>query len=332
MNTTTLKGLAALLLALPLATSAAFAAPAAQGGGTGQSGFAAEATLGLAVVSGADNLSPNLSSSTLSSLHEEAKTTTRVLPVLLPELRYRFGGEGRSSWYFKTMPVTDAAGYFAPTSGLRHRLAGVATIDTGLFFLPMAEVYANPYLVGEKRRESDVLNWGGHLLFEDIAGTPLKVQLAMLTAEVDDDDLAVLFPSLARDGETYEISIGYGLLRSQTMSLSPRLSLRRGEMDGAANSYVKVRAELAGTYMAGPLFVLPSVHVGASRYDEKDPVFDSTRRELAYGLNLLVKYRRLMDIDGLGLLAIAAYGVGDANEDFFDSTALVCALGLSYEF
>lgn len=332
MNTTTLTGLAALLLALPLATFTAIAAPAAPGGGAPQSGFSAEATLGVAVISGADNLSPDLSSSTLGSLRQEAKTTTRVLPVLLPELRYRFGDEGRSSWYLKTMPVTDAAGYFAPTSGLRHSLAGVATIDAGLFFLPMAEVYANPYLVGERRRESDVLSWGGHLVFEDIAGTPLMVQLAMLTADVDNDSLAGLFPSLARDGEIYEVAMSYGLLRSQTMSLSPRLALRRGDMDGAASSYVKIRAELAGTYMAGPLFFLPSVHVGASRYDEKDPVFDSTRRELAYGLNLLVKYRRLMDIDGLGLLGIAAYGVGDANEDFFDSKALVCGLGLSYEF
>ena len=315
---------AVLALALPCAALAQGQPP--------QSGFSAEVTVGVAVVSSADNLSPDGSKSTLTSLDQKATSTTKVLPALLPELSYHFGVDGRSAWYFKMIPATDEAGFFAPTTGLRHALPGIATLDAGIFYLPMVEVYKNPYLVGERRQESDVLSWGGYLAADDIAGTPLRLQAALLTADVDDDQLARLFPSLARDGEIYELTVGYGLLQGQPLSLTPRLSLRKGEVDGEANSFTKVKAEVAGMYIAGRLFLMPSLYYSRSEYDEKHPVFDSTRRDNGYGANLLAKYQGLMDIEHLGVLAIVGYGIGDSSENFYDSEALVCGLGLTYSF
>jgi hypothetical protein len=215
---------------------------------------------------------------------------------------------------------------------MTHALPGIATLDGGLFYLPLAEVYKNPYLVGERRQETDVLSWGGYLAAEDIAGTPLRLQAAVLTADVDDDQLARLFPSLARDGEIYELSVGYGVLQGQPFSLKPQLSLRRGEFDGEASSFTKIRAELAGMYIAGRLFVRPSLSYSYSEHDESDPVFDSDRRENGYGINLLVKYQGLMGMEQLGLLAIVGYTVNDAKEDFYDNETLACGLGLSYSF
>jgi len=295
-----------------------------------RSGFAAEVTVGTAIISSADNLSPGGSKSTLNSLDQKAKTTTRVLPALLPELSYRFGAD--SSWYFKMVPPTDEAGFFAPTTGMTHALPGIATFDGGLFYLPLAEVYKNPYLVGERRQETDVLSWGGYLAAEDIAGTPLRLQAAVLTADVDDDQLARLFPGLARDGEIYELSVGYGLLQGQPFSLKPQVSLRKGEFDGEASSFTKIKAELAGMYIAGRLFVRPSLSYSYKEHDESDPVFDSDRRENGYGINLLVKYQGLMGMEQLGLLAIVGFTVNDAKEDFYDNETLACGLGLSYSF
>lgn len=295
-------------------------------------GFAAEVTIGAVVISGGDNLSPDLSKSTLESLDEKAKTTTTVLPAILPELSYHFGVDGRSSWYFKMRPASDEAGFFAPTTGMTHALPGIATFDAGLFYLPFAEVYKNPYQVGVSRQETDVLGWGGYLAAENIAGTPLRLQTALLTADVDDDQLARLFPSLARDGEIYELSVGYGLLQGQAFSLKPQVSLRKGEFDGEASSFTKIKAELAGMYIAGQFFVMPSLSYSYKEHDEKDPVFGTTREENGYGVNLLVRYQGVMDIKQLSLLLIASYALGDANENFYDNEGLACGLGLIYSF
>lgn len=319
---------------LPFATALALSLPctAIAQGPPPQAGFSAEVTIGAVVVGSADNLSPDGSKDTLTSLEKSAKTTTKVLPAVLPELRYNFGSDGRSSWYFKMRPASEVAGFFAPTTGISIPVAGATTLDAGIFYLPLAEVYKNPYLVGERRSESDVLSWGGYLVAEGIAGTPLRLQAALLTSEVDDDQLARLFPSLARDGEVYELAIGYGLLQGQALSLKPQLTFSKGELDGEASSYSKIKAELAGMYIAGRLFLMPSLYYSHKQHDERDPVFDSTLKEHGYGANLLVKYQGLMGSENLGLLAIAGYGIGDASENFFDSESLVAGLGLTYNF
>ena len=85
-------------------------------------------------------------------------------------------------------------------------------------------------------------------------------------------------------------------------------------------------------YIAGRLFVMPSLYYSHSQHDEQDPVFDNTLKENGYGANLLLKYQCLMGSENLGLLAIAGYGIGDASEKFFDSESLVGGLGLTYTF
>jgi hypothetical protein len=323
MNHSVISCAAALALSLPCSLFA---------GQQPNTGFNAEVTIGAAIISSADNLLPGSSESTLNSLDQGAKTTTKVLPIVLPELSYRFGVDGRSSWYFNLVPTTVEAGFFAPTTGMTHTLPGIATFDAGFFYLPMAEVYKNPYVVGQRRQETDVVGWGSYLAANDIANTPLRLQAALLTADVDDDQLAGLFPSLARDGEIYELSVGYGLLQGQPFSLKPQVSLRKGEFDGEASSFTKIKVELAGMYIAGRFFFMPRLSYSHSEHDERDPVFDDILKENGYGLNLLVKYQGLMDIEQLGLLAIAGYSISDANENFYDSETLVCGLGLSYSF
>lgn len=324
MKTSLLPFATALILLLPCAAIAQGPPP--------QAGFSAEVALGVIVVGSADNLSPDGSKDTLTSLEQSAKTTTKVLAAVLPELRYNFGADHRSSWYFKMRPASEVAGFFAPTTGISIPVAGETTLDAGLFYLPLAEAYKNPYLVGERRSETDVLSWGGYLVADGIAGTPLRLQAALLTTDVDDDQLARLFPSLARDGEVYELAVGYGLWQGQPLSLKPQLIFSKGELDGEASSFTKIKAELAGMYIAGRLFVMPSLYYSQKQHDDQDPVFASTLKENGYGANLLLKYQGLMGSENLGLMAIAGYGIGDASEKFFDSESLVGGLGLTYTF
>lgn len=295
-------------------------------------GFSGEITIGAAFVSGADNLAPDSSKKTLTSLDQAPKMETQTLPVIMPELSYRFGVEGRSAWYLKMLPPIDQGVFFAPTTGLSHSMPGVATFDAGVFYMLMGEVWKNPYQVGTERRETDVVSWGGYFAAENIADTALRLQVATLTVDVDDDQLARLFPVLARDGEVYDITVGYGLFKEGPFSLRPQLSLRKGELDGEASSFVKVKAEVSGMYIAGRLFLMPSLYYSYKEHDVKDPVFDITQNENGYGANLIVKYAGLMGMEQLGLMAILGYGIGDANHNFYDSEALFCGLGLSYGF
>jgi len=319
-------------------------------------GLSTELTAGIFFIDSGNNLNPNGSKPYLSSLDDAPKRELTVIPALVPELTYRFGGDKQFAWYLNSRPPMDEAGSFALSTGMNSKLPGIATFDFGLFYVPFAEVWKNPYLVNEGRKETDVfiwggqftagrildsplgreetdvLTWGGQFTAGRILDWPLELQIAALSEDVEDDDLAKLFPQLGRDGEIYNISTSYGFFQKSAFPLTPKLSFRKGEYDGDSSSFSKVKAEISGRYLAGRLFLLPTLFYSYKEYDEKDPIFDATREENGFGFNLIAKYNGLFNNESLGLMALVGYSRGEANEDFYTTESLVCGLGLSYRF
>jgi hypothetical protein len=291
-----------------------------------------ELTVGIFFIDSGNNLSPNGSKPYLSSLDDAPKRELTVIPALVPELTYRFGDDKRFAWYLNSRSPMDEAGSFALSTGMNSKLPTIATFDFGLFYVPFAEVWKNPYLVNEGREETDVFTWGGQFTAGRIFDSPLELQIAALSEDVEDDDLAKLFPQLGRDGEIYHISTSYGFFTKSAFPLTPKLSFRKGEYDGDSSSFSKVKAEISGRYLAGRLFLMPTVFYSYKEYDEKDPIFDATREENGFGINLIAKYNGLFNSENLGLMALTGYSRGEANEDFYSTESLICGLGLSYRF
>ncbi len=296
------------------------------------SGLSLEVTAGTIFIYNSSNLNPGGSTRAISSLESTPKLQLTTLPILFPEVKYRFGDNNQFSWYFNTNPPIDEAGNFALSSGLIHNLPGLGSFDMSVFFVPFAEAWKNPYLLNESRQETDVTTWGAQFAVNRILGSEFKLKVAYLSEDVSDDDLALLFPELARDGQIFNLTLSYSFINESTFSIRPQLHLRKGEYDGESNSFVKVKAEISGHYMTGRYFLMPSIYYSYKEHDEKDPVFDSTRSENGYGLNLVAKYGGLFDIQSLGLLAIAGYSRGEANESFYNTKSLVCGLSLVYQF
>jgi len=295
-------------------------------------GLSTELTAGIFFIDSGNNLNPNGSKPYLSSLDDAPKRELTVIPALVPELTYRFGGDKQFAWYLNSRPPMDEAGSFALSTGMNSKLPGIATFDFGLFYVPFAEVWKNPYLVNVGREETDVLTWGGQFTAGRILDSPLELQIAALSEDVEDDDLVKLFPQLGRDGEIYNISTSYGFFQKSAFPLTPKLSFRKGEYDGDSSSFSKVKAEISGRYLAGRLFLLPTLFYSYKEYDEKDPIFDETREENGFGFNLIAKYNGLFNSESLGLMALVGYSRGEANEDFYNTESLLCGLGLSYRF
>ncbi len=302
------------------------------GEGQPESGVSCEITAAIIFIDSANNLNPSGSKNTLTSLESAHDRRLTTIPALLPEATWRFGEGGRSSWYLNNKAPIDEAGDFAIATGLSHRMPGLATFNGGVFYVPFTEVWKNPYLLYVARQETDVTTWGAQLTAGDILNTQLQVQMAYLSEDVDSDDLAKLFPELGRDGEIYSLSVNYHFFRENPFSIRPQLSLRKGQYDGESSSFIKMKATLGGQYFSGKTFLMPSIHYSFKEYDREDPIFASTRRENEYGFNLIIKYMGLFDIKELSLMGIAGYNRGEANEDFYNSEALVCGLGLSYRF
>ncbi len=287
---------------------------------------------GIVLVDNADNLSPNGSNSTISNLESSPQRRLTTIPALLPEATYKFGESDQFAWYFKTTPPIDEAGGFVLASGLSYDITGLAVIEPGVFLVPFAEVWKNPYLVNASRQETDVAAWGAQLACNHILGSEFWVKFAFLSEDVQDDELTMLYPELARDGIIYDIALGYGFFKGSAFPLRTQLSLLKGAYDGDSNSFFKVKAELSGSYAIGRVTIVPSIQYSHKDYDATDPVFDTTRRENGYGGSLVVQYEGLLNIPSLSLQGITGYSRGEANINFYDTEALFGGLGIVYRY
>jgi hypothetical protein len=297
-----------------------------------KNGFSGEISSGLIFISNANNLNPSGSKKVLSTLGSSPERQLSTIPILLPEMTYRFGGASQFAWYFNTAAPIEEAGEFALSSGFAYHRPGLAYFETGLFFVPFAEVWENPYLLNQTRRETDVTTWGAQFAINRLFDSELRLKFAYLSEDVDNDSLATLFPDLARDGEIYGLSVSYELFSGSNFPVRPRMSLNKGEYDGESSSFVKVKTEISGVYTAGRYSLMPSLYYSYREHDDQDPVFRATRSENGYGANLAVKYDGLFGIESVALLALVGYSRGEASESFYDTESLVCGLGLTYRF
>jgi hypothetical protein len=294
--------------------------------------FSGEISAGLIFINNANNLNPSGSKKILTTLDSSPGHQLSTIPVLLPEVTFRFGGDSQFAWYFNTAAPIEEAGDFALSSGVGYRFPGFAYFETGLFFVPLTEVWENPYLLNQARRETDVITWGAQFAVNRLFDSELRLKFAYLSEDVDNDALAQLFPDLARDGEIYGLSVSYELFSGSRFPLRPRMSLNKGEYDGESSSFVKVKTEISGVYTAGRYSLMPSLYYSYREHDALDPVFRATRKEKGYGANLAVKYDGLFGRESIGLLAVVGYSRGEASESFYDTESLVCGLGLTCRF
>ncbi len=299
---------------------------------TADSSLSGEVSAGVLFLNSADNLDPGGSSRTISTLGKSAEKKLTTIPVLLPEVTWQFGAERRFAWYFKTKAPLEEAGEFALTTGLKYTHPGFATLVAGFFAVPFAEVWENPYLLNRPRNETDVTVFGAHIAANEIFDSEFSLDVAYMREDVDNDLLAQIFPELARDGKIFAASLRYQLFAGEPFSLTPRVTVLKGEYDGESSSFAKVKGEISGLYLAGRYSLKSSLSYSYKEHDERDPIFAATRNEHGFGANLAVKYDGLFGIESVGLLAIVGYSRGEASQTFYDSESLACGLGLTYRF
>lgn len=291
-----------------------------------------EVTAGVIVIHSGNNLNPKGSSRKLDDLTSSAGKQTSVIPAILPEVNYKFGQDQQMGWYFNSRPPIDEAGEFALLSGFTYNRPDVGFFEIGGFYVPFNELWKNPYLVGEPRDETDVTTWGAQFAFNKILGSNFRMRLVYLSDDVEDDEIADLFPDLARDGQIYNLSLSYDVTVSKTISLRPRFSIRKGDYDGDASSFIKYKADFSGSYRAGRLFIMPRLYYSYKQHDEVNPIFGTTRKQHGFGIGGAVNYGQLFGNPSLALRGFGGYSQGAANEDFYDSESFFIGTGLVYKF
>lgn len=290
--------------------------------------------LGLMFINSGNNLNPKSSKAYLNDLNSAAEKELSARLLILPAVSYDPGDTGGLTLYLNTDPPIDEAGGFGLNLGGAYPFPGAGTLDVSGFFTPFEEAWKNPYATGVDRQATDTSKYGLKVGFNGIMGTGLRINLVYLNDDVDEDEIGSIMPELARDGAVYALNANYSFYFSKFFELRPRLSIRKGDYDGEANSFTKYKVDLEARYttLAGKLTIRPRIFYSHSEYDEINPIFESTREDDGYGASLFLHYTAPFDWQNWSAQGLLNYSQGDSNITFYDTESVSGGIMLSYHF
>lgn len=288
--------------------------------------------VGAIVIDSGNNLNPSGSKKRLENLDSAADRETTFVPAILPRLTWDAGQSGGVKFYLTTDPPIDEVGGFVLNLGASYGIGKAGILDTGVFFTPFEEAWKNPYITGIDREETDTTKYGFRIGLNRIMGSGVRAQLVYLNDDVDDDVIGELIPELARDGDVYSLNLNYSHYVGKKLELRPRVSIRKGDYDGEANSFMKYKVDFEARYMTGQWMIVPRVNYSHSDYDETDPIFNKTRENDSYGASLMTTYMSPFNWEKWSATCLMSISKGDSNIDFYDTEAMTFGGMLSYHF
>ncbi len=289
-------------------------------------GFSGRIQAGAGYVTSTDQLKKDVDKR-LDGLSTNADRFDRGLPLVLLDLRYTFAS-GRQLYFGTPM---ESGGRPGLSLGAVVPVKDGSKLDMSVFSRPFEKVWQDPYLVGERREDTDKTTYGAKLSYTDILGTPVKVSYSLANADVDDDEIGERFDTLERDGWLHEAQIAYAIPMGRGMSFVPSFEFSLGDLDGDANSYKGYELKLGlKKFASGYMFNL-FAGIGLNDYDDTHPIFEKTREDISYSAFAVFTRSKLLGKKPLFSSLIAGYRHRDSNISFLDADTFLGGLTIGYK-
>jgi hypothetical protein len=310
------------------------------------SGFSGFINLGAGAITAksntiAGNNLATIGKERIDSLTESPDSENEVIPLINGELAYTFAST-RTQLYLGNSLEDFIRFETATLAGVRQELPDKSIVALSYVFSAIrTEVWADPYVVGQDRTETDRTSSGLRLGYDKILGSDFEIQFTWRSIDLDDERSGLtqlgLPPDQAkllnREGDSYEFEVIYPFRFKQGKHiLAPAFSYRRLGLDGEAMANDRYQGQLTYAYMGEKFSIAGNLILGIADADEINPIYLEKREDDIYGVSLSVFYRKFLDVQGLSLVGTAAYFRSDSNIDFYDTTIGLLGLSVLYRF
>jgi len=153
----------------------------------------------------------------------------------------------------------------------------IAKTDLSVIFNPLSKVWKNPY--ASDREKTSAASAGIKLSLKEIGGTPHMLEIKIIGHNIDNDVIGRQYSELKRDGVEYEISYGYSLPVS-TGVIRPYINGKYDDRLGEAESSKGTGAGVLLLKHFGKDLLVANASLEYSKFDEENPYFGETRKEL----------------------------------------------------
>jgi hypothetical protein len=209
---------------------------------------------------------------------------------------------------------------------------GDTTMDMAVTWMPINEVWKNPYETEDSRDITDMDAYGLRIKLLEIEGSPWEGTYNIDRIDIENDEIGDLEKDLKRDGWKHELGAKYNMSLNQEFSLRPELSVSYGDIEGRSNSYLGVNGGVLLQHIQSSWVFTGQVTGFYKQYQKTHPLFDKTRQE--FGIMTLAQAVRLnlFGVEPLFASFVAGYAMSDANIDFFDSQTIIGLVSVGINF
>lgn len=295
--------------------------------GSSESGFSGRLQGGGFYLQTDSQLYSNNTDQVNDELDGPADSTEEVNPLASIFLQYQFKG-GTAIYAGNPLEIESD---FSLSAGVRQPLFK-STLDVSVAWVPINEVWKNPYQVGSAREETDMNSRGLRVKWEEIAGSHWEGFYYNNLIDIESDEIGDLENDLKREGWTHELGIKYNLLLNQGLILRPELSYSYGDIEGDSNSYHGLDIGVMLMYVQPQWVLTGQVSGFHNQYQKTHPLFDKTRQETGFFTLAQAMRLNLLGVNRLFANFMVGYGLSDANIDFFDSQTIISLASIGINF
>jgi hypothetical protein len=275
----------------------------------------------------------------IDSIFDEPDSQSDVIPAINVDLRYTFAQSGTQ--LFVGNRLEDLLRYdLSFQAGVRQDLGNPGILGAAFLFSAVpTEVWKDPYVEGEKRRETDRRSNGVRVTWEQVFRQRLRLEYTYRDIDLDREQSGTFLglsdaerDRLDRNGDFHEVEALYTFAFAGNQTLSPSLRYTLFDLDGGAMENDGLSVQLTHSYNRGRLSLVSNLYLGYADYDKRNPIYDKTRKDDNYGATVTAFWHQPFGWRDGSLLGSAAYARSDSNIDFYEQEGFIGTGGMLFRF
>jgi hypothetical protein len=292
-------------------------------------------------IEGIDSAGLEIGDAEIDSLDDSPDSNSELLPQLNLNVKYTFATQTQVFIGNSLEDIVELD--TVSTFGVRQQFSDRSILEVAVVASPSfspVQVWADPYVTGQKRESTDRISKGIRLEYDRILGSGFGVQLTSRDTEIGDELSGTTQTGLSsaqlalldREGTTEQIAGHYRFKPVGKNLFEVRLSSSSDDIDGDAMSGDATEVSLTHAHLMDRYIFATTAFINSKEYDARHPVFEKTRDDDTLGLAFFVFDKGLFDSKDWWGQASFVWVEQDSNIDFYDQSATIVTLGAQRNF
>ena len=281
---------------------------------------------------------------TISSLEEYPKRDFSVFPIINLYFQYTFK-KNRTQLFFGNELEDLLRFEMTVQFGIAHEFKNVGTFSFGYILSSMpTRVWSDPYLLNEPRTSTVRKSPGLRIAWNKIFNTHFQLKYTLRNFYIDNEQSGTSLDSfpdlrgmLSREGNGHSAHILYRYYLNKKHIFVPAAVYHRFDMNGSAMSNNVFGLQLTYSYIRSPIVVIANVLTQIAQFDEVNPLFIQTRRDMRYGITGSIYYKnpfgwKPLKNDGFIIFSSLVLLRSNSNIEFYRTYVETFSLGCLFKF